>query len=114
MEYFNLVECNPYLFSDRAIFPPPSVGRYSLAANNRQCRPPARPPTYRETKNERPIFRTTLKVWIDRTIEGTGETTAAGLLDECVLDDDEGKCGRFESALAKLDSLLGLSAGEQY
>ena len=62
----------------------------------------------------REIFRHAREVWIDRTIEGTSETTAAGLLDECVLDDDEGKCGRFESALAKLDSLLGVSAGEQY
>ena len=60
--------------------------------------------------NERAIRQ----VWIDRTIDGTGETTAAGLLDECVLDDDGGKCERFESALAKLDSLLGVSAGEQF
>lgn len=47
-------------------------------------------------------------------IEGNGDTTAAGLLEECVLDDDDGKCERFEISLAKLDSLLGVSVGEQY
>jgi hypothetical protein len=38
---------------------------------------------------------------------------AAGLLDECVIDNGE-KCQRFEEALKKLDSLLGVGAGEQY
>lgn len=52
--------------------------------------------------------------WIDKTIEGNGETTAAGLLEECVLDDDDGKCERFEKSLSRLDSLLGISVGEQY
>ena len=54
------------------------------------------------------------KVWIDRKIEGNTEGTAAGLLDECILDDDEGKCERFSSSLAKLDGLLGVGAGEQF
>ena len=53
-------------------------------------------------------------VWIDRTIEGNQEGTAAGLLEECLLDDDEGKCERFEKALDKLDGLLGVGAGEQF
>mmetsp|Transcript_34323 Transcript_34323/g.58252 ORF Transcript_34323/g.58252 Transcript_34323/m.58252 type:complete len:121 (-) Transcript_34323:306-668(-) len=53
-------------------------------------------------------------VWIDRTIEGNKEGTAAGLLEECILDDDEGKCERFSNALAKLDALLGVGAGEQF
>ena len=54
-------------------------------------------------------------VWIDRTIEGNMVGTAAGLLEECVLDDDEeGKCERFTSALAKLDGILGVGAGEQF
>lgn len=54
------------------------------------------------------------KVWIDNTLAGKMEGTAAGLLDECVLDDDEGKCEKFSNALTKLDSLLGVGAGEQY
>ncbi|KAL3757745.1 hypothetical protein ACHAWU_000386 [Discostella pseudostelligera] len=53
-------------------------------------------------------------VWIDRTLEGKREGTAAGLLEECVLDDDEGKCERFTNALTKLDGLLGVGAAEQY
>ena len=53
-------------------------------------------------------------VWIERTLEGNQEGAAAGLLEECVLDDDEGKCERFDTALKKLDSLLGVGAGEQY
>lgn len=54
-------------------------------------------------------------VWIDRTIEGKRDGTAAGLLEECVLDDDdEGKCERFTNALTKLDNLLGVGAAEQY
>lgn len=53
-------------------------------------------------------------VWVDRTIEGNIEGTAAGILDECILDDDEGNCERFSSALSKLDGLLGVGAGEQY
>ena len=53
-------------------------------------------------------------VWIDRTLDGNMEGTAAGLLDECILDDDEGKCEKFSNALAKLDSLLGVTSGEQF
>jgi hypothetical protein len=53
-------------------------------------------------------------VWIDRTISGNQEGTAAGLLEECILDDDEGKCERFDNALQKLDGLLGVGAGEQF
>ncbi|KAL3769220.1 hypothetical protein ACHAW5_001952 [Stephanodiscus triporus] len=59
-------------------------------------------------------FVDVISTWINKTIEGTGATTAAGLLDECLLDDDEGKCERFENALTKLDSLLGVGAAEQY
>lgn len=53
-------------------------------------------------------------VWIDRTIEGKQESAAAGILEECLLDDDEGNCERFSNALNKLDGLLGVGAGEQY
>lgn len=53
-------------------------------------------------------------VWIDRAIDGKQEGAAAGLLEECILDDDEGKCDRFSNALAKLDGLLGVGAGEQF
>ena len=53
-------------------------------------------------------------VWIDRTIEGNREGTAAGILEECILDDDDGKCDRFSNALTTLDGLLGVGAGEQY
>ena len=56
----------------------------------------------------------TYVVWIDRTLEGKRDGTAAGLLEECVLDDDEGKCERFTNALTKLDNLLGVGAAEQY
>ncbi|KAL7487349.1 hypothetical protein ACHAW6_012948 [Cyclotella cf. meneghiniana] len=52
--------------------------------------------------------------WIDRMLAGNMEGTAAGLLEECVLDDDEGNCEKFSNALEKLDKLLGVGAGEQY
>ena len=52
-------------------------------------------------------------VWIDKMIEGNMEGTAAGLLDECVLDDSD-NCEKFSKALSKLDGLLGVVAGEQY
>ncbi len=52
--------------------------------------------------------------WVDRMIEGNMQGTAAGLLEECVLDDDDGKCQKFSDALEKLDKLLGVGAGEQY
>ena len=60
------------------------------------------------------FYASSSTVWIDRTIDGNREGTAAGLLDECVLDDDEGKCERFSNALSKLDGLLGVGAGEQF
>jgi hypothetical protein len=47
-------------------------------------------------------------------LAGNMEGTAAGLLEECILDDDDGKCEKFSSALDKLDKLLGVGAGEQY
>lgn len=47
-------------------------------------------------------------------LEGSVEGTAAGLLEECVLDDEGGKCEKFSNALEKLDKLLGVGAGEQY
>ena len=54
-----------------------------------------------------------ITVWIDKMIEGNMEGTAAGLLDECVLDDSD-NCEKFSKALSKLDGLLGVVAGEQY
>jgi len=54
-----------------------------------------------------------ITVWIDKMIEGNMDGTAAGLLDECVLDDSD-KCENFSKALSKLDGLLGVVAGEQY
>eukprot|EP00546_Thalassionema_frauenfeldii_P018210 CAMPEP_0178907426 /NCGR_PEP_ID=MMETSP0786-20121207/7366_1 /TAXON_ID=186022 /ORGANISM="Thalassionema frauenfeldii, Strain CCMP 1798" /LENGTH=94 /DNA_ID=CAMNT_0020579227 /DNA_START=188 /DNA_END=472 /DNA_ORIENTATION=- len=53
-------------------------------------------------------------VWIEKMLDGTQEGTAAGLLEECVLDDNSEKCLRFEKALSKLDSLIGVGANEQY
>lgn len=47
-------------------------------------------------------------------LDGNMEGTAAGLLEECILDDDGGKCEKFSDALQKLDKLLGVGAGEQY
>lgn len=52
--------------------------------------------------------------WIDHMLEGNMEGTAAGLLEECVLDDKDGKCEKFSNALEKLDKLLGVGVGEQY
>ena len=51
--------------------------------------------------------------WIDNMLEGRMEGVAAGLLDECVLDDSE-KCQRYSKALTHLDHLLGVGATEQY
>ena len=53
-------------------------------------------------------------VWIDKMLEGSQDGMAAGLLDECLLDDDSDRCTRYEEALVKLDSLLGVGAGEQF
>jgi hypothetical protein len=55
-----------------------------------------------------------LSGWVDRMLDGNMEGTAAGLLEECVLDDNDGKCQKFSDALEKLDKLLGVGAGEQY
>ena len=52
-------------------------------------------------------------MWIDRMLSGEQEGVAAGLLEECVIDDGE-KCQRFEQALKRLDTLLGVGASEQY
>ena len=52
-------------------------------------------------------------MWIDRMLSGEQEGVAAGLLEECVIDDGE-NCQRFEEALKRLDSLLGVGAGEQF
>ena len=60
------------------------------------------------------IFSHSNIVWIDRTIDGNQEGTAAGILEECLLDDDNGKCERFANALDKLDGLLGVGAKEQF
>lgn len=51
--------------------------------------------------------------WIDRMLNGEQEGVAAGLLEECVIDDGE-KCQRFEEALKRLDALLGVGVGEQF
>mmetsp|Transcript_19421 Transcript_19421/g.47975 ORF Transcript_19421/g.47975 Transcript_19421/m.47975 type:complete len:121 (+) Transcript_19421:130-492(+) len=53
-------------------------------------------------------------VWIDRMLSGEREGVEAGLLEECVIDDDAEKCQKFEDALKKLDALLGVGAGEQF
>eukprot|EP00554_Chaetoceros_debilis_P011952 CAMPEP_0194116454 /NCGR_PEP_ID=MMETSP0150-20130528/27085_1 /TAXON_ID=122233 /ORGANISM="Chaetoceros debilis, Strain MM31A-1" /LENGTH=131 /DNA_ID=CAMNT_0038807163 /DNA_START=43 /DNA_END=438 /DNA_ORIENTATION=- len=55
--------------------------------------------------------------WIDNILSSTeGKQSAVGLLDECLIgDDDSGaKCDAFEDALKKLDSLIGVGATEQY
>ena len=52
-------------------------------------------------------------VWIDNMIAGKMDGTAAGLLDECVLDESD-SCEKFSKALSKLDGLLGVVAGEQF
>lgn len=51
--------------------------------------------------------------WVDNMLEGKMNGLAAGLLDECVLDDSE-KCQRYSKALTELDLLLGVGATEQY
>lgn len=54
-------------------------------------------------------------VWIDKMLEGKQDGMAAGLLDECLIEGDNAeKCANYEAALKKLDSLLGVGAGEQY
>jgi hypothetical protein len=53
-------------------------------------------------------------VWIDNILAGTNEKTPAGLLDECILDDDACNCEAFDAALKKLDSLVGVGANEQF
>ena len=57
---------------------------------------------------------TFVNVWIDETLKGKQDGMAVGLLDECLLDDNEGNCERFEEALKRLDGLLGVSSNEQY
>mmetsp|Transcript_36662 Transcript_36662/g.74728 ORF Transcript_36662/g.74728 Transcript_36662/m.74728 type:complete len:123 (+) Transcript_36662:1717-2085(+) len=53
--------------------------------------------------------------WIDKMLEGKQDGMAAGLLDECLIEGDNAeKCAKYEAALKKLDSLLGVGAGEQY
>ena len=52
--------------------------------------------------------------WIDSKLAGKQDGTAAGILEECILDDDGGKCERFTAALEKLDEMLGVGASEQY
>ena len=53
-------------------------------------------------------------VWIDKMLEGKQEGMAAGLLDECLINDAADKCAKYDTALKKLDSLLGVGAGEQF
>ena len=53
-------------------------------------------------------------VWIDKMLEGNQEGMAAGLLDECLINDDSDKCARYDKALKNLDSLVGVGAGEQF
>ena len=51
---------------------------------------------------------------IDKMLEGKQEGMAAGLLDECLINDAADKCAKYDTALKKLDSLLGVGAGEQF
>ena len=53
-------------------------------------------------------------VWIEKMLAGQQEGMASGLLEECLIDDDDEKCQNFETALKELDSLLGVGAGEQF
>jgi len=53
-------------------------------------------------------------VWIENMLAGTPSATPAGLLEECVLDDQACNCQEFDAALKTLDSLLGVGSGEQY
>uniref|UniRef100_A0A7S4JLF7 Uncharacterized protein n=1 Tax=Odontella aurita TaxID=265563 RepID=A0A7S4JLF7_9STRA len=53
-------------------------------------------------------------MWIDKMLEGKQDGAAAGLLDECLLDDEDNKCLQFEEALTKLDGLLGVGSKEQF
>ena len=61
-----------------------------------------------------PKAATFANAWIDETLKGKQDGMAVGLLDECLLDDNEGDCERFEEALKRLDGLLGVSSNEQY
>ena len=64
-----------------------------------------------EFGNETQHFANT---WIDKMLDGKQDGMASGLLEECLIDDDQEKCQRFEKALKHLDSLLGVGATEQY
>ena len=53
-------------------------------------------------------------VWVEKMLAGEQEGMAAGLLDECLVDDDSAKCQRFQKALEKMDHLLGIVVEESY
>lgn len=53
-------------------------------------------------------------VWIDRVLAGDQDGVPSGLLEECLIDDGGEKCQAFEQALKRLDSMVGVGAGEQY
>lgn len=52
-------------------------------------------------------------VWINNMLAGTQQGMVAGLLEECLLEDSQ-LCQRYEAALKRVDSLIGVGANEQY
>ena len=53
-------------------------------------------------------------VWIENMLEGKKDKTPAGLLEECILDDDACNCQDFDAALKKLSSMMGVGSSEQF
>ena len=100
---------------------PPSACTFDLGTERCAC-----PPTERDKLNVplvnemQLIFPNELLdcdiEWIDSKLAGTSSNAAtpAQILEECILDDEDGKCERFSDALEKLDELLGVVAKEQF
>ena len=53
-------------------------------------------------------------VWIDNVLAGNKDASPAGLLEECLLDDEACNCQEFDAALKKLSSMIGVSSNEQF
>lgn len=53
-------------------------------------------------------------VWIENVLSGNQDASPAGLLEECLLDDEACNCKEFDAALKKLSSMIGVSSNEQY
>ena len=53
-------------------------------------------------------------VWIENVLSGKRDASPAGLLEECLLDDEACNCQEFDAALKKLSSMIGVSSNEQY